>query len=257
MLIVVSPAKTLDYETKLPTRKSTQPRMLDESEKLIGLMREFSSADLSRLMTVSEKIADLNVQRFADWKVPFSNQNARAAMFAFKGDVYEGLRAYDLKAADVEFAQKHLRILSGLYGLLRPLDLIQAYRLEMGTRLENQAGKNLYDFWGEQVTELLNADFKKQKDKTLINLASNEYFRSVRKTSLDARIITPHFRDWKNDQYKMISFFAKKARGMMSRYIIEKRMSNPEDIKSFNTAGYSFSEEVSSGDDWVFLRKQA
>lgn len=257
MLIVVSPAKTLDYETKLPTRKSTQPRMLEESEKLIGLMREFSSADLSRMMTVSENIADLNVQRFADWKLPFSKQNARAALFAFKGDVYEGLQAYDLKAADIEFAQKHLRILSGLYGLLRPLDLIQAYRLEMGTRLENQAGKNLYDFWGEQLTDLLNADFKKQKDKTLINLASNEYFRSVKIKSLDARIITPHFKDWKNDQYKMISFFAKKARGMMSRYIIEERLNNPEDIKKFAVAGYGFNDEMSTENDWVFLRKQA
>ena len=255
MLIVVSPAKTLDFETRLPTRKFSQPLLLDRSQELIALMRNYTSADLSKLMSVSEKIANLNVQRFADWNQPFTRENARPAMFAFKGDVYEGLQAYEMKAKDIDFAQKHLRILSGLYGLLRPLDLMQAYRLEMGTRLRNDAGKNLYEFWGNTITDKLNTDLEKQRDRTLINLASKEYFRSIQKKALNARIITPHFKDWRNGEYKMIGFFAKKARGLMSRYIIDQRVVEPENIKHFSIAGYTFNKEQSSDNDWIFLRK--
>ena len=257
MLIVVSPAKTLDYETKLPTRKVSQPQLLDQSQELIELMRTCTAGDLSALMNVSDKIAELNVQRFADWQQPFTTDNARAAMFAFKGDVYEGLQAYAMSSKEIDFAQKHLRILSGLYGLLRPLDLIQAYRLEMGTRLANEKGTNLYAFWGNTITDLLNEDLAKQKTPTLINLASNEYFKSVNRKALEARVITPQFRDWKNGKYKMISFFAKQARGMMSRYIIQERLVNPEDIKFFDADGYRFNGGLSDGDNWVFTRKQA
>ncbi|MCB1757017.1 MAG: peroxide stress protein YaaA [Gammaproteobacteria bacterium] len=257
MLVVVSPAKTLDYETPLPSKKSTQPRLLDESEKLVEILRDYSADELGKLMSVSDKIADLNVGRFHDWSQPFSPSNARPAVFAFKGDVYEGLQAYDFKAADLDFAQKHLRILSGLYGVLRPLDLMQPYRLEMGTRLQNPAGKNLYEFWDRRVTDLLNADLKKHANKTLINLASNEYFKSVKKKNLDAQIITPQFRDWKNGQYKMISFFAKKARGMMSRFIISERIDKTEEIKNFAMEGYTFSPKLSSDSEWVFTRKQS
>lgn len=256
MLVVISPAKTLDYETALPSKKSTQPRLVSESKKLISVMCDYSSEELQKLMGVSEKIADLNVERFREWHLPFSPENARPAVFAFKGDVYEGLQAYNLKAADIEFTQKHLRILSGLYGVLRPLDLMQAYRLEMGIRLATPAGKNLYEFWGTQVTDLLNQDLKKQKQKVVINLASNEYFKSVKKPLLDAEIVTPQFRDWKNGQYKMISFFAKKARGMMSRYIIDNRLQGPDELKSFDVGGYAYNPEFSTDKDWVFTRKE-
>ena len=256
MLVAISPAKTLDYETALPSKKSSQPRLTAESQKLISVMRDFSSEELQKLMGVSEKIAALNVERFRDWHIPFDACNARPAVFAFKGDVYEGLQAYNLKTRDLEFAQKHIRILSGLYGVLRPLDLMQAYRLEMGTRLATPSGKNLYEFWGERVTDLLNQDLKTQKQKVLINLASNEYFKAVNKPLLDAEIITPQFLDWKNGQYKMISFFAKKARGMMSRYIIDNRLQGPDELKSFDVAGYSYSSELSAENEWVFVRKE-
>lgn len=256
MLIAISPAKTLDYETALPSKKASEPRLISESQKLISVMRDFSSEELQQLMGVSEKIADLNVERFHDWSVPFTSSNARPAIFAFKGDVYEGLQSYSLKAADIDFAQKHLRILSGLYGVLRPLDLMQAYRLEMGIRLATPSAKNLYGFWGAQITELLNQDLKNQKQKIMINLASNEYFKSVKKPLLDAEIVTPQFRDWKNGQYKMISFFAKKARGMMSRYIIDNRLQTPDELKSFDIAGYRYNPQLSVDGEWVFTRKE-
>lgn len=257
MLVAISPAKTLDYETALPSKKNSEPRLIQESQKLISVMRDYSSEELRQLMGVSEKIADLNVERFLAWSLPFTPSNSRPAIFAFKGDVYEGLQAYNLKAADIDFAQKHLRILSGLYGVLRPLDLMQPYRLEMGIRLPTPSAKNLYGFWGDQVTDLLNQDLKKQKQKVLINLASNEYFKSVKKPLLDADIITPQFRDWKNGQYKMISFFAKKARGMMSRYIIDNRLQAPDELKSFDVAGYGYNPEFSRDNEWVFTRKES
>ena len=256
MLIVISPAKTLDYESPLPTEQFTQPELLEEAQSLIYTMRNYSPEDIGQLMGVSEKIAQLNFERFGDWQPPFTPDNARQALLAFKGDVYEGINAYDLSEDDLLYAQDHLRMLSGLYGLLKPLDLMQPYRLEMGTKVDNDRGKNLYEFWGNIITDKLNEALESQGDEVLVNLASNEYFKSVKKKALKARIITPAFKDWKNGQYKMISFYAKRARGMMSRYIIENRLTNPEDLKKFDVAGYAFDPELSGKDDWVFTRKQ-
>ncbi len=257
MLIVVSPAKTLDFESRLPSSRFSQPQSLNESQALIEILRDYSADDLSHLMNVSENIASLNVERYAKWSQPFTDKNARPAVFAFKGDVYDGLQAYQFKVRDVNFAQKHLRILSGLYGVLRPLDLIQAYRLEMGIKLKTPSGKDLYQFWGDRITDLLNTELRERKKKVLINLASNEYFKSVNTKTLDADIIHPKFYDWKNGQYKMIGFFAKKARGMMSRYIITERLTGPERIKNFCSEGYSYNPELSSAKEWIFTRKHA
>ena len=256
MLIVISPAKTLDYETTPKTKVFTTPDFLDHSQRLISRLRNFSSLDISDLMKVSAKIADLNFDRYESWKTPFTEKNAKQAILAFKGDVYSGLDAESFKADDFKFAQKHLRVLSGLYGLLRPLDLMQPYRLEMGTRLKTDEGKNLYEFWGSDITEGLNKQLKKIKSDTLINLASNEYFKSVKPKELNARIITPAFKEFKNGEYKMIGIYAKKARGLLSRYIIQNKLSNPEDLKLFNEEGYKFNKKLSKGDNWVFTRKQ-
>ncbi|RDH84871.1 MAG: peroxide stress protein YaaA [endosymbiont of Galathealinum brachiosum] len=255
MLIVVSPAKTLDYDTPPKTKKFTLPDYLDDSAELIHRMREFSSLDISELMKVSTKIADLNFDRFEAWNKKFTEKNAKQAVLAFKGDVYTGLDAESFSAQDFTFAQKHFRMLSGLYGLLRPLDLMQPYRLEMGTRLSNDRGKNLYEFWGDEVTEGLNSQLKKVKSKYLINLASNEYFKVVKPKVLEGEIITPAFKELKNGEYKMIGVYAKKARGLLSRYIIQNQLSDIEDIKSFDVAGYKFNKKVSKGNNWVFTRK--
>lgn len=256
MLIVVSPAKTLDYDTPPKTRKSTLPDYLDESQLLIDRLRQLSSLDIAELMKVSTKIADLNFDRYESWNRKFTPDNAKQAVLAFKGDVYTGLDVDSFNARDLDFAQSHLRILSGLYGLLRPLDLMQAYRLEMGTRLSNERGKNLYEFWGDRITEGLNKQLKKIKSGHLINLASNEYFRAVKPSKLDAEIITPAFKEYKNGQYKMIGIFAKKARGMLSRYIIQNRLQDVDDIRSFDEEGYKFNSKLSNEKDWVFTRKQ-
>jgi len=255
MLIVVSPAKTLDYDTPPKTQKFTIPDYLDDSAELIHRMRELSSLDISELMKVSTKIADLNFDRFEAWNKKFTQKNAKQAVLAFKGDVYTGLDAESFTAKDFTFAQKHFRMLSGLYGVLRPLDLMQAYRLEMGTRLSTDRGKNLYEFWGDEVTEGLNAQLKAIKSKYLINLASNEYFKVVRPKVLKAEIITPAFKELKNGDYKMIGVYAKKARGLLSRYIIQNQLSDIEDIKSFDVDGYKFNKNVSEGNNWVFTRK--
>lgn len=256
MLIVISPAKTLDYETAPKTKVFTTPDYLDRSAQLINRLRNFSSLDISDLMKVSAKIADLNFERYEKWNKKFTTKNAKQAILAFKGDVYTGLDATSFKADDFKFAQAHLRMLSGLYGLLRPLDLMQPYRLEMGTKLKTDAGKNLYDFWGSDITEGLNAQLKKIKSDTLINLASNEYFKSVKPKELKAEIITPVFKEFKNGEYKIIGIYAKKARGLLSRYIIENKLSDPEDLKSFSEEGYRFNKSLSKGNNWVFTRKQ-
>lgn len=256
MLIVISPAKTLDYETPPKTKVFTIPDYLKQSQQLINRLRNLSSLDISELMKVSTKIADLNFDRYESWKKPFTEKNAKQAILAFKGDVYTGLDAETFKADDFKFAQKHLRVLSGLYGLLRPLDLMQPYRLEMGTKLQTDSGKNLYEFWGSDITEGLNAQLKKIKSKTLINLASNEYFKSVKPKELNAEIITPAFKEFKNGEYKMIGIYAKKARGLLSRYIIQNKLNDPEDIKSFDEEGYRFNKTLSKGNNWVFTRKQ-
>jgi hypothetical protein len=208
-------------------------------------------------MGISDKLAGLNAARFGEWATPFTQENARQAILAFNGDVYTGLDAKSFSEKDFAFAQQHMRILSGLYGLLKPLDLMQAYRLEMGKKLDNDRGSNLYQFWGDIITEHLNAAIEAQGDNVLINLASNEYFKSVKKKSLKAEVITPAFKDWKNGQYKMISFFAKKARGLMARYIIENQITDVEQLKGFDVAGYQYSTELSKANDWVFTRKEA
>jgi len=257
MIIVISPAKTVDFETPPQTSKYTIPDFLAESNTLVREMRNYSRNGIKELMHVSDKIADLNIARFKAFKTPFTPKNAKQAALAFKGDVYTGLNIEDFKAKDLDFAQKHLRILSGLYGVLRPLDLMQAYRLEMGLKLPIKKAKNLYEFWDNRVTDTLNAEFKKQKEDTLINLASNEYFKVIQKKNLKGTIITPAFKEARDGGYKMIGIYAKKARGLMSSYIIKNRISDPEDIQSFNLDGYKFNKKLSSDTGWTFTRKQS
>lgn len=259
MLLTISPAKALDYESPLPFKpRHTQPRFLDRSAALIGVLRDLSPAQIAQLMDLSDPLAVLNFTRYAEWRQPFTVKNARPAVFAFNGDVYDGLGARSLDEADIAWAQERLRILSGLYGVLRPLDLMQAYRLEMGTRLATPAGKDLYAFWGDTITDSLNADMKKSGgEAVLVNLASEEYFKSVRTKQVKTRIVTPVFQDWKGGGYKIISFFAKRARGLMCRYAITQRVEEAEQIKGFDLDGYAFAPEASEGDTWVFRRRVA
>jgi hypothetical protein len=253
MLTVISPAKNLDFDSKPHTETHSEPQFLAQSQLLINELKELDTAQVASLMKLSDKLAALNVGRFNEWQTPFSLDNAKQAVLAFNGDVYTGLDAASLDEASLAFAQKHLRILSGLYGILKPLDLMQPYRLEMGTKFTNQRGKDLYTFWGSTLRETLEADAE-MADDILINLASNEYFKAVEAKKLKARIITPAFKDWKNGQYKLISFYAKKARGLMTRYIIDNQINEPELLKGFDYDGYRYSEEMSSKDDWVFIR---
>lgn len=257
MLVVVSPAKNLDYDSLLTTQKHSQPALLDHSQILIDRCKKLSPANISSLMGISDKLAGLNAARFGEWQQPFTTDNARPALLAFNGDVYTGIDAKTLTEQNFDYAQQHLRILSGLYGLLKPLDLMQAYRLEMGSKLDNERGANLYQFWGDIITEALNTALAEQGDNILVNLASNEYFKSVKKKSFTGDIITPAFKDWKNGQYKIISFFAKKARGLMARYIIQNKLTMADDIKQFDLGGYQYEPTMSKGNDWVFTRKQA
>ncbi|MFJ3148683.1 peroxide stress protein YaaA [Pseudomonas hunanensis] len=254
MLTVISPAKTLDYDTPPVTERFTLPQYLDESQALIQQLRELSPAQISELMHLSDKLAGLNAARFGSWTPDFTPANAKQALLAFKGDVYTGLDAESLSDDDFSYAQDHLRMLSGLYGLLRPLDLMQPYRLEMGTKLANARGKDLYAFWGTRISEWLNQALADQGDDVLLNLASNEYFSAVNRSALKARVINVDFKDQKNGQYKIISFYAKKARGMMSRFVIQQRISNPEQLKQFDAQGYYYSAEQSRPDHLVFLR---
>ena len=255
MLLVVSPAKKLDFESPLATTQTSQASLLAHSEILIERCLELSSDQIATLMKLSDKLAGLNAARFGEWSLPFTTENARQAVLAFNGDVYSGLDANSFSDDDFTFAQQHFRILSGLYGLLKPLDLMQAYRLEMGTKLDNVRGANLYQFWGDIITNELNQALAEQGDDVLINLASNEYFKAVNKKSLNATIITPQFKDWKNGQYKIISFFAKKARGLMARYIIQNQITTIEQLKDFDLAGYQFSGDLTQGNELVFTRK--
>ena len=257
MLITLSPSKGQDFETPALSKTYSKPHALKDSELLIKELRKIKQQDIQQLMSVSENIAKLNTDRYQSFKTPFTPKNAKQAIFAFKGDVYTGLEAETMSTNDLEFAQAHLRILSGLYGLLRPLDLMQPYRLEMGLKFSNQRGKNLYEFWGERITDAINADLLSAGTETLVNLASNEYFKAVKTKSLNADIITPQFKDLKNGQYKMISFFAKKARGVMARYIIDNQLTDPDQLKSFTGSGYYFSAEQSLGNNLVFLRDSA
>ena len=255
MLMVISPAKTLDYESPLATETYTQPDFLDHACELIDQLKELEPHQVSNLMSISDKLGQLNAERFQSWHTPFSPKNARQAVLAFKGDVYTGLDAESFSEQDFSFAQKHLRMLSGLYGILKPLDLMQPYRLEMGTKFENKRGKDLYAFWGDRLTQEVNR-LLKSDDEVLVNLASNEYFKSLKKKDLEGRLITPQFKDWKNGQYKMISFYAKKARGLMCRYAILNRITDANDLKGFELDGYYFSADQSDKNSWVFLRDE-
>jgi cytoplasmic iron level regulating protein YaaA (DUF328/UPF0246 family) len=256
MLILVSPAKTLDYESPPLVTDNTQPQFLDDSQELIDQLKKMSAPKIGKLMNISDKLAKLNTDRYKSWQLPLEPGPAKQSMFAFQGDVYTGLEADTMKKRDVQFAQKHLRILSGLYGVLRPLDLMHPYRLEMGTKLVNKRGQNLYHFWGDRVTDSLNTELKKQKSPLVFNLASNEYFKVVNAHKLDAELISPVFKDRKNGEYKLISFFAKKARGMMARYIIDNRIKDIESLKEFNTAGYRYNKKLSTATEPVFTRKE-
>ncbi|MGG5835590.1 peroxide stress protein YaaA [Huaxiibacter chinensis] len=256
MLILISPAKTLDYQSPLATERYTQPELLDYSQQLIHEARKLSAPQIGKLMGISDKLADLNATRFHDWQPDFTPSNARQALLAFKGDVYTGLRAETFSEADFDFAQTHLRMLSGLYGVLRPLDLMQPYRLEMGIRLANTKGKDLYQFWGDIITNKLNDALRAQGDNVVINLASDEYYKSVKPKQLNAEIVKPVFLDEKNGTFKVISFYAKKARGLMSRYIIENRLTQPEQLKTFDSEGYFFDAEASANGEMVFKRHE-
>jgi len=252
MIIVISPSKSMDMEAA-NVKDFTEPVFMDQSQKLVSKARKFSKTQLMEFMDISEKLAELNRQRFNDWKTPFTLDNAKQAALAFTGDVYDGLDANSLKKADLNFAQNHLRILSGLYGLLKPLDLIQPYRLEMGRPLETRSAKNLYEFWKAAITEELNLT----KGDVLVNLASNEYFKAINKKALDKEIISPVFKDEKNGTFKIISFFAKKARGSMARYIIENRVKTSDDLLNFSENGYAYNPELSLPSKPVFTRPEA
>lgn len=256
MLLVISPAKNLDYESPVNTKQMSMPDFLDGSQQLINDLKKLAPQDVSKLMGISDKLGVLNYDRFQQWSTPFTRENARPAVLAFNGDVYAGLNASNFKADDYKFAQKHLRILSGLYGLLRPMDLMQPYRLEMGTRFATEKGKDLYEFWGESITKALNQQLKSLKSDVLVNLASNEYFKAVKPTLLNARVVTPVFKDWKGDKYKIISFYAKKARGLMCAFAIKNRTTQVDDLKGFDSEGYQYNEAMSSANEMVFTRKQ-
>jgi len=255
MLIVISPAKTLDLDTPAGTEKFTQPDFIKHSAELVATLRTLSPTQIGSLMQISEPLAQLNTARYTAWSPKFTTANAKQAVLTFNGDVYEGLDAASLSAKQLDYTQAHLRILSGLYGLLRPLDLMQAYRLEMGTRLPNPRGRNLYAFWGGLVTEALNTVVAERKSEALINLASEEYFKVVKPAQLNAPVITPVFEDWKNGKYKVISFYAKRARGLMARFAAQKGITRPAKLKTFNLEGYAFEESGSSESNWLFRRR--
>ena len=252
MKIVISPAKSLNFEKELPTAKYTEPAFLKESRQIQKVLKQQSPKDLSELMTISAKLAELNWQRNIDWKTPFTTQNARPAIYTFDGDVYTGLDAYSIPLEKVERLQASLRILSGLYGVLKPLDLMQAYRLEMGTKLPIGADKNLYEFWKTKITHSLNKEL--ENGELFVNLASNEYFSAVDTKALKVPVVTPDFKDYKDGKLKIISFFAKKARGMMVRYIIDTEAKTVEDLKGFNYDRYQFDASLSKGNHLVFTR---
>ena len=256
MITLLSPAKTLDYESPLPVKDFSVPENLRQSKQLIKALRKKDPQDLSDLMGLSEKLANLNFERNMNWEPPVKHSDdIRQAIFAFKGDVYTGLSAYSLKKSDINFLDKHVRILSGLYGILKPLDLMSPYRLEMGTKLETSEGKDLYEFWGQEITNSINESISSHKSKYILNLASVEYFSSVKKDLLDGEVISPVFKDYKNGKYKIISFFAKKARGSMTRYLVENRIDSPKDISGFDYDGYKYSKSESTEYSPVFLRK--
>lgn len=257
MLAVISPAKTLDFESPLATQKYSLPEFAKQSEQLIKRLRQYPPEEISSLMNISEKLAELNHGRYRNWHSDFASDEARAAILAFKGDVYLGLDAPSMSERDFNWAQNHLRVLSGLHGLLRPLDRILPYRLEMGTRLENKAGRDLYEFWSATVTKKLNETMDQHGHRVLINLASNEYYKVLKEEQIAARIITVNFKEWRRDAYRFVSFSAKKARGLMARYMIDQRTKSASQLKRFDVEGYRFNEALSENDHWIFTRDGA
>ncbi|WP_255990802.1 peroxide stress protein YaaA [Chitinolyticbacter albus] len=253
MLMLISPAKSLDYASPLPTSHHTQPQYLKQSQALIKLLKPLAPAELSALMGISDELAVLNAGRYHAWQPPFTPDNARAAVFAFNGDVYEGLDAHSLNVTQHQYLERHLRILSGLYGLLQPFDLIQPYRLEMGTRLVGGHGKDLYAFWGDTLAKAVN----EQATKVVVNLASDEYFKSVGARRVKHRLVTPVFEDWKGDRYKIISFYAKRARGLMVRYAAQHGITEADALKDFDLDGYRYVPAAGNADTWVFRRRLA
>ncbi|EDX86904.1 conserved hypothetical protein [Synechococcus sp. PCC 7335] len=253
MLTVISPAKTLNY-TGANYPHFTQPVVLDQSEQLVKELRSYDQAQLSELMKISDKLAQLNYQRYQDFQTPFTLENAKQALLVFDGDVYKGIHIEDYDEDDLTFAQDHLRILSGLYGVLRPLDLMQPYRLEMGTKLATKKGKNLYEFWGERISDLINAELVKESEPCLLNLASNEYFKAIQQKSIKAKILNIEFKENKAGIYKTIAIHAKRARGLMVDFVIRNRIDNPTLIKGFDSDGYTFNKSLSTTDSWVFCR---
>jgi len=257
MLIFLSPAKSLDYKTPPHVAMHTLPAYLKQSEALIKQLRKLSPADIAQLMDLSDPLAVLNFNRYAEWSLPFTPDNAKQAALAFDGDVYDGLSARTLAADDLDFAQRQVRILSGLYGILKPLDLIQPYRLEMGTKFANKAGKDLYAFWGETLLAAINTELAELPRPVAVNLASEEYFKAAVGRKINGQLIQPVFEDWKNGKYKIISFYAKRARGLMTRYAVLNRLREPEGLKDFDVDGYAFAPEVSDEQRWVFRRREA
>ena len=253
MLMVISPAKTLDYSGESYPHFTT-PAALKQTQALAAQLRTYESHELSSLMKISDKLAELNFQRYQEFETPFTPDNARQALLVFKGDVYKGIQVEDYSEDDLTFAQQHLRILSGLYGLLRPLDLMQPYRLEMGTKLATDKGKNLYEFWGDRISNLLNEDLKKEDEPCLVNLASNEYFKSINQKKLKAKILNIAFKENKNGTYKIVAIYAKRARGLMVDYAVRNRITDPEALKAFDTEDYAYSEELSDDGTWTFCR---
>lgn len=252
MKFVISPAKSLNETATIPTNEFTETKFLKQAEIIQKTLRKKKPKDLMEMMEISEKLAELNWQRNQDWQLPFTQNNARPAIYMFDGDVYTGLDAYTIPLEKIEYLQENLRILSGLYGILKPLDLMQAYRLEMGTNLAIGTKKNLYEFWKETLTKHLNETL--QENEVLVNLASKEYFSAIDAKKIKVPIITPEFKDYKDGKLKMISFFAKKARGLMVRYAIDHQLQNPEDLKNFDYEGYRFDESLSKKNQWVFTR---
>ena len=256
MLIVLSPAKSLDYKTPVQVKTPTLPEFVSESAKLIADLQKLSPQDVAKLMGLSDQLAALNVGRYRDWSKKFTAENSKPAIYAFDGDVYDCFDVKTLNAKDVAFAQDHMRILSGLYGALKPLDLMQAYRLEMGTSFKNARGKDLYAFWGSRVTDSLKKVLEKQKKPVLLNLASEEYFKVLQPKELDCPVIAPVFQDAKEGKYKIISFYAKRARGLMARYVVENRITDPADLKGFNVDGYKYFAAESTLEKPIFRRAE-
>lgn len=255
MILLISPAKSIDLNKQVTTNKFTVPELLGQSEILINELKKKSPNKLMTLMKISSKLAYLNHERFQEWQTPFNINNAKQSIFAFNGEVYTGLKIDTFSEADLDYAQVHLRILSGLYGLLRPLDLIQPYRLEMGTSFKTRKWKDLYHFWGNQITDIVNGKLdKEENNRTLINLASKEYFKAINITKLNTRVVTPIFKEFHNGNYKFMSVFGKKARGMMSAYIIKNRIQDPEQLKLFDEEGYYYNDLLSKENEFVFTR---